>query len=187
MVRQYLHRCEEGRHDDAPEVASAIAQDESGYGGRDEAEGQQLPDVSCGDDDEVVAREGPQHSAQSCHPGAEVKGTQQDVEAQQHHEHVGSHGWQSQLIDGLEAAQRVGARVGRAHLIGGHAREERVRPSGALSVMSGAILFHFHVAAHGCAVVVARQDEALRDGLPEVGHADGHKEDDGQRVGQDSL
>ena len=183
MVRQNLHSREEARYDYAPQVAPPVAERHTRYGRRDEGEGEQLPDVAGGDDDEVVAGEGPQHSAQGGHPCAEVEGAQHDVEAQQHHEYVGRHGGQAQLVERLQAPQRVGAGIGGSHLVGRHSAEERVRPARTLSAMRLAIVLHLNAAAYGTAVVVAGQHQSVADGTQEIKQADEDEEAYGQHVG----
>ena len=185
MVAQYLQGREQGCHHDARQIAAPIAQYHTGYGGWHEAQGKQLPDVSGCNDDEIVTAEGPEHSAQGGHPHAEVEGAQQDVEAQEHHKHVGRNVGESQLIHLLEPREGVCAVIAGAHLIGGHSAEEGVGPACALTMMSLAVMVHLHVAAYRGAVVVSRKHESVTDGCNEIEDADGHEEHHSQQVGKE--
>ena len=183
VVAQDLQSGEDARKRDAPQVTPLIAERHTGNGGRDEAQCEQFPDMSGGDDDEIVTAESPKDCAQRCHPNAEVKRTQHNVKAQQHHEHIGGHFRQSQLVDAFDIAQRACAGVRRAHLIGGHSAEQRVCPSCTLAVVLFAVLFHFHVGANGGTVVMAGKHQSVANGRQEVQYADGHEEQHGQHIG----
>ena len=142
--------------------------------------------MSGADDDEEVGREGPYHGTERGHPGAEVEGAQQDVEAQQEDEDVHHHVRQPESVDGFGLGQQVGGVVARRHLVGGHAGEERVGPACALA-RAFAVLLHFHAGTHAACVVVAGEYESLRDGMEEVDKGDGHEEDYCGRIGEKAF
>ena len=136
------------------------------------------------DNDEVVAREGPEHGTQSSHPHPEVEGAQHDVEAQQHHEDISRYGGQAQLVERLKPPQRIGAGIGGSHLVGRHAAEERVRPSCAFTVVRLAVVLHFYAAADGTAMVVASQNASVANGTQEIKQADEDEEAHSQHIGK---
>ena len=186
MIAQYLQGCEQGCDDDARQITPFIAQYHTGYGGRYKTQRKQFPYMTRSDNDEIITAEGPQHSAQGSHPHTEIKCTQQDIEAQQHHEHIGSHSRKAQLIHLLKHGKHIGAVIAGTHLIGRHTTKEAVGPACALTMMRLTIMIHLHTTSCRSTMVMSRQYQTIPDGREEIRHADGHKEDDGQHVGQNS-
>ena len=185
VIAEHLHRREEAGHHDAQQVAAAIAQHHAADGGRDEAQRQELPDVTCLDDDEIVTAEGPQHGAEGCHPHSEVERPEHDVEAQKHHEDVcciSREAGQAKLIDALERTEGLRTAVAGAHLIGGHSAEKRIGPACPLTIVGGFVLFHLDAAADASGVVMPREDQPVADGTDEIHDADSHEEQDGQHI-----
>ena len=123
VVTEDLQTCEDTRYQNTPQIPASIAEHHTRDGGWYEAQCQQFPDVTSGNDDEIIAGESPQHCTEGCHPRTEVECTQQDVEAQQHHEHITGNLRQTQLVYFFHCGQRISAIVRRRHLIGGHTRE----------------------------------------------------------------
>ena len=183
MVGEHLQSREDTRHHNAPQIPAAVAEHDTRYRRRDEAQRKHLPDVARGNDDEIVAGERPHDGTQRGHPLAEVEGAQQDVEPQQKHEHIACHFGEPQLVDLLYPTERIGTAVRGRHLIGGHAGEQRIGPARTLAVVRLAILHHLHVRAHGGIMVGARQHLAVHDGFPEIGQADDGKQGYHQHVG----
>ena len=111
MVGHYLQRHEEGRDECAPQITSAVTEHHAGDGGRDVGQSVELPDVTGADDDEVIAGESPHHSTEGGHPRLEVEGTQEDIEAQQHHKHQHHIVREVELVEPLHAVQPLGGGV----------------------------------------------------------------------------
>ena len=88
VVGQHLQGCEERREQHTPQVFASVCQYHTGNHRRQVGQRHHLPDMTSGNNDEKVATECPYHSTQSCQIDTEVKGTQQDIEAQQVHEDI---------------------------------------------------------------------------------------------------
>ena len=166
----------------APQVFAAIGQHQAGDGGRNEAEGVHLPEVSGGDDDEKITRKRPCRRAESREQRFETQGAHQQVEAEEVEEEEAERAGGAKAHDGLDHAHHFRRTVGRRNLISGHTREDTVRPTGAFArglMISGLFLSLSH-AGHG---VVAAQHEAFADGRGEIGETYQQKTQHNHEVG----
>ena len=166
----------------APQVFAAIGQHQAGDGGRNEAEGVHLPEVSGGDDDEKITRKRPCRRAESREQRFETQGAHQQVEAEEIEEEEAERAGGAKAHDGLDHAHHFRRTVGRRNLISGHTREDTVRPTGAFArglMISGLFLSLSH-AGHG---VVAAQHEAFADGRGKIGETYQQKTQHNHEVG----
>ena len=81
MVRVNLEGREHGRQHQSPQVFPPIGQYQSGNHRRQIGQSPHLPDMSGGDDDQEIGREGPDDRTQCRQMLTEVEGPQQDIEA----------------------------------------------------------------------------------------------------------
>ena len=68
VVRGDLQGHEQGGEDASPQQFPTIGEHNACYGGRHVGKGDELPDVSCRNQNEEVGREGPHDAAQACQP-----------------------------------------------------------------------------------------------------------------------
>ena len=130
MVRHNLQGHEECRQQSSRQALAPIAKHHTCDGRRNIGQGDELPDVTGRNDDEEVGRECPDDGSEGRHPCPEVESTQQDVEAEQHHEHIPHVGRQVKMIQILDALQQVRRVIAGCHLIGRHPTEDGVCPAG---------------------------------------------------------
>ena len=88
MVGRNLQRHKESRYRSTQQILTAIAKHHTRNGRRNISQGNELPDMTGRYNDEEIGRECPDDSPQSRQPYFEVKGTKQDIEAQEHHKHI---------------------------------------------------------------------------------------------------
>ena len=186
VVGQDLQCEEERRHQPAPQVFAAIAPHQARDGRRDIGQSEQFPNVPGPDDDEEIGREGPQDRSQRRHPDLEIERPQQDVESQQHDEHIHDVGRKPQLVNPLQAFQRVRGFVTGGHLVGGHPGEQGVRPARPLA-RALIILLHLYAGPSTRAMVVPGQDQPLRHRMEEIQEANHDEQDYSQHVRQITL
>ena len=91
VIREDLQGREDTRYGNTSHILTSVAKHHTGYCGRNEAQSEQFPDVAGGYNDKVIAGEGPQYRSEGSHPLTEIKGAQQYIKAQKHHEHIASH------------------------------------------------------------------------------------------------
>ena len=168
MVGQHFQRCKNRRNQHAPQVFTPIGQHHTGNHWRQVGQRHHLPDMSCSNNDEEVAAERPYHSTQGRQIDAEVKGTQQDIEAQQVHEDIPHILGQSEVIDGLYLRQQGRTGVCRRHLVGRHTSKQGIRPTGTLS-RTLQIFRCFLSCSTSCRRVVAIEHTSLDVSGEEVG------------------
>ena len=174
VVRHYL-KCGEKRGDDTScPILAAIRQHHSRNGRRYVGKRDEFPDMSGGYDDEEIRGERPYNRSQCRHPDFEIKCTKQDVKSQQHHKHVPYIRGQIQMIQVLHRVQRTARIISRSQLICRHSAEQRVRPTGHLSVF----LMIFLMFASGSDTryrIVLRQDAPLEHRRIEVSKRNRYK------------
>ena len=81
VVGFHLKGGEECRHDESRQITSSISQDNTGNRRWKISQCHHLPQVTGSNDDEEIGRESPHDTTQGCQRLAEVKGSQQDIEA----------------------------------------------------------------------------------------------------------
>ena len=107
MVAVNLKRGKKGGDNEAPQVFAFEAHHHSGYRRRDISQGDGLPEVAGGDDDEEIAGERPNDGTERSHPAAEVERAEQDVEAQHRHEHIPHVVGQAQMVNLFNKRHRL--------------------------------------------------------------------------------
>ena len=76
MVGLHLKGGEDGCDDESPQILALVGEHHTGYHRRQVGQGNDLPDVSGGDDDEEVAGERPHDGAQHRKRPSEVEGAE---------------------------------------------------------------------------------------------------------------
>ena len=186
VVGDDLQGHEQGRHHAARQQPSAVGQHHAAYRGRDVGQGDELPDVSGGDEDEEVGREGPQHAADARIPCRDAEGPQQDVEAQHHDERQVDVVGQEQLVDALRPRQRSGGVIRGRNLVRGHAAKHGVGPAGAFA--RAVVVFLRLVPGAGARLrVVLEEDASLRVRREEVDERQQRESHDDENVGKKSF
>ena len=185
VVGHHLQGGEQGRHA-ARQQPAAVDEHHAAYRGRDVGQGDEFPDVSGGDEDEEVGREGPQHAADARIPRRDAKGPQQDVEAQHHDERQVDVVGQKELVDALRPGQGAGGVIRGGNLVRGHAAEHRVGPAGAFA--RALVVFLRLVAGAGARLrVVLEEDASLRVRREEVDEGQQREGHDDENVGKKSF
>ena len=186
MVGRNLQGHKKSSDQCAGQVTAPVDQHQTGNGGRDIGQGDHLPDVSGGNDDEEIGREGPDDGSQCRQPDAEVEGTEQQVEAQQEDEDIANVGRQEQAVDRLHDAERVARRIARSQLVGGHAAEQGIGPAGGFA-RTFVVVLGFLAGTDACHGIVLRQYAAFRIGREEVGKRDEGEQQDRHSIGKKFL
>ena len=135
------------------------------------------------DDDEEIRGESPHNGAQSRHPHLEVEGAQQDVESEQHNEHIPHIRGQKQLIHLLDIRQRLVRLITGSKLIGRHPTEQRVRPTGRLT-RPVIILFRLTARTDSGHSVMLGKDPSFKHCRTEIGERDEGEKHDCQNIRQ---
>ena len=179
----HLEGGKEPRDDESPQIFAAIGQHNTGNHRRQIGQCPHLPDVTGRNDNQEIGAEGPQDGTQRSQMLAEVEGTQQDIEAQQVDKHIPHVLRQSQVVDLLQRIERGGRLIRRSQLIGGHAREERVGPTGhlACALFVGQL---FLSGTYASRRVVAVENTSLNVGREEIGERQNGKKEHCQHIGQ---
>ena len=168
VVGGNLQGGKERRDGSSPQVFAAIGQHQSRDGRRNESESIHLPEVSGGDDDEEIAREGPCRRAECREQRFETERAHQEVEPEEIEEKEPERAGGAKPHHRLDHAHHLRRTIGRRNLISGHSRENTVGPTGAFArglMISGLFLSLSH-AGHG---VVAAQHETFADGRGKIG------------------
>ena len=186
MVGFYFEGCEDRRHDEAGQVLAAVGQHDAGDHRREVGQCHYLPQVSGGDDDQKIGREGPHHTAQCRQRLPEVESPQQDVEAQKVGKKEPYIVRQPEVIGVHHLRQAVCRLIGRRHLVGRHTAEDGVCPACRLTC-TVLVLCHFLCRSDTCRGIVAIENLALRDGYEEVSERDNRKQHDGHHIGKKSF
>ena len=186
MVRHHLQGGKQCRHHQAPQVLAPIGQHHAGNHRRQVGQGHHLPEVAGGNDDEEVARERPYHAAQQGQVPAEVKGAQQDIEAQQVGKDVPYIVGQPQVVGLLGLLQHRRAVIRWRHLVGGHAAEQCIGPTGTLA-RTLFVSVHLLSGTASCRRVMAVEDAPFRIGREEIGKRHYGKQNDHQHIRQPSF
>ena len=168
VVGANLEGSEDSCNDQSPQVFAAVGQHDTCNHRRQIGQRPHLPDVSGGNDNQEVGREGPQYGAQSCQIATEVEGAQQNVEAQEVRKQVPHVLGQPQVVGIDGRRQRVGAVVRRCRLERRHAAEQSIRPARTLT-RALIILQLFLTSSTACRGVVTEEDATLRVGREEIG------------------
>ena len=186
MVRAYLQSYEQGCQQCTPQPLATVYQHHAGNGGRNVGQCQHLPDVSGCNDDEEVGRECPQYRTERCHPGPEVEGTQQQIEAQQHDEYIVGVAGDEEPVGPLHPTEHIGRFVAGRHLVGGHTTEQRVGPAGTLAGAFHVLLGFLTGTDAGCMVVLSKH-QTLHIGRVEIDKRNDGKQGHRYHVGQQSF
>ena len=101
----------------------------------DVGKGDELPDVSCGNQDEEVGRKSPHDAAQSRQPHRYAEYPQEDVETQHEDKRQVDVAGKKELVYFLRPLQRCGRVVGWRDLISRHSAEEGIGPAGAFACL----------------------------------------------------
>ena len=133
MVGRNLQRHEQRSDQSTQPIFTSIAKHHTGNGRRNISQSNELPDMSGRNDDKEIGRERPDDSPQTRHPHLEVKGTKQDIEAQEHHKHIPYISRQIQMIQILYPLEQVRRVVTRCHLVSRHPTKNRIGPTGTLT------------------------------------------------------
>ena len=180
----------EGREDccddESPQVFASIGQHDTGYHWGQIGQGHHLPDVARGDDDEEIAAESPDDTAQYGQILTEVEGSQQNIESQQIGKHQPHIFGKPEVIDVLGALEQLLAIVGRRHLIGWHTAEDGVGPAGLLAGLL-LVLYRFLAGATSCRGVVTIENATVEVGRHEIDKSDDGKQYHRQDVGKTFL
>ena len=168
MVGRYFQRCKQCRHHQSPQVFPAIGQHEARNHRGQIGQCYHLPDMPCGNDDEEIARERPDDTAEHGQIPAEVEGTQQDIESQQVGKHIPHVLRQPQVVGLLRLLQQLRTLVRRRYLVRRHTTEQRVRPSRPLT--GALVVFRCLLScAPAGRRVVPVEDASLDVGREEIG------------------
>ena len=168
MIGQHLQRCKESRDQHAPQIFATIRQHHTGNHGWQIGQRHYLPDMSCRYDDEEIAAESPYYGTQSSQIDTEVKGTQQNIEAQQVYEDVPHILRQSQMVYRFHLRQQGRTWVRWRHLVGRHTSEQSVCPACALSCTL-LVLYRFLSCSTSCRRVMTIEHTTLYVSGEEVG------------------
>ena len=168
VVGMYLKRREQGCHDESPQVPAPVGQYQTADEGRQIGQCPHLPDVAGGNDNEEIGREGPHHAAQRRQVPTEVEGTQQQIETQQIGKQIPHIVGQPQVPHVLHLRQHVRRLVRRCQLVGGHTREQRVGPTGALAGLLVIFLLLLSGTLSGRGIVTV-ENPTLYVGRKEIG------------------
>ena len=123
MIGLHLKGGKQGRQDESPEIFSPITKHNTSNHWWQIGQGHHFPNVSGSNDNEEITGESPDDRTQNSQLLAEIKSTQQDVEAQQIGKHIPHIFGQPQVVSVHHLAQCVGTFVRRSRLIGGHTSE----------------------------------------------------------------
>ena len=135
MVRHDLQGDEEGCQDAAGQQLAPVGKYNARYCGWDVGKGDELPDVSCGNQDEEVGRKSPHDAAQSRQPHRYAEYPQEDVETQHEDKRQVDVAGKKELVYFLRPLQRCGRVVGWRDLISRHSAEEGIGPAGAFACL----------------------------------------------------
>ena len=186
VVRIDLKRREDSRHQQSPKVFPAIGQHQACNHRRQVGQCPHLPDVSCGDDDEEIGGEGPEDRAQGCQVLTEIKGPQQNIEAQKIGKHVPNVLRQPQMVGVCSLRQQIGGAIRRGHLIGRHTAEQGIRPTGTLSRTIQILDSLLSCPTTGGGIMPI-EDAPLDVGREEIGERQHGKQQHCQHIGQTLL
>ena len=168
VVGMHLQGGKECRHHTAQQVFSPVGQHDARYHWRQIGQRHHLPYMPGGNDDEEITGESPHDGTQRSQIPAEVESPQQDVESQQIGKHIPHVLRQPQVVGIGHSTQCIGTVVRRSHLVGGHAAEQGVSPTCALT-RPLLILVHFLTCPAHRRRVVAIQDAPLDVCRKEIG------------------
>ena len=133
MIGKDLQCGEECRDKQSPGVLTPECQHHTGYHGRKVCQGDYLPYMSSSNDNKEIAAESPYYSTQRCQIPSEVKGTQQDIEAQEIGKDIPYIFGKPQMIGFLHFCKRIGTLIRRSCLVCRHTPEYRICPTGTLA------------------------------------------------------
>ena len=187
VVADELEGGEEGCNRHAFEEFPAIAENQTGDGGRDESERQHFPEVTGGNDDEEIGGERPHHRTGDGKPGTDAEGAEQDIEAKQIEKEETDGGEPLQRSEGInlgEGGDGVGGGIGGCHLEGGHAAEDGVAPTGDFAVVALAELSLLLSESLCCDGVMTAKHEPLTHGRQEVEGTEEEEDGNGDEVGE---
>ena len=129
MVGINFESREERRHAEAAQQLPSIGPHQPRYQRWQIGQRHDFPNVARGNDDEKIRREGPHDGTQCSQMPAEIKGTQQNVEAQQIGKNIPHILGQPQMIGLHHLVQHTRALIRRRRLISGHTAKRGIRPT----------------------------------------------------------
>ena len=182
MVGFDLKGTKDGSHRKSPQVFPSISQHDTCYHWRQIGQGHHFPDMTCSNDDEEIAAECPYHRAQHGQIPTEIKGTQQDVEAQQIGKHIPHILWQPQVIGINTLRQHISTVIRWSHLIGRHTSKQGIRPSCYLTSLL-IILMSLLTSTPICRRVVTIENASFYVCREEIGKRYSYKYDHYQHLG----
>ena len=183
VVGLHLKGGEEGREDESPQVFSSVGQHDAGNHRRQVGQRPHLPDVAGRNDDEEITAEGPDNAAQYGQFAAEVEGAHQDVEAQKIGKNKPHILREPQVVGIHHFRQQVGTLVRGRRLIGRHAAERGIGPTGALARLLQ-VFQCFLSGTTTCRRIVLIQNAPLQVCRHEIGEGDDRKQHYCQHIWQ---
>ena len=183
MVGKHLEGGEKGGHHQAREIFPPICQHDTGYHRWQVGQGPYFPDMSCRYNDEEITGERPDNGPQSRQRRPELKGSEQDVEAEEIDEDIPHIVWQPEVIGFGHLCEGIGTVVGGSRLVGWHSSKGGVAPSRPFS-RSLVIFQCFLSGAPSRRGVVLVENSPLDVGREEIGKRDEYEHDHGDDVGQ---